>query len=833
MKKLLALAFVLALTSAALAASHQDTITIDGRITAEPCNDCTDAPPTLIGNMAALFGPLFSGSSQMAPITGHAPVVTSNACSIALPVTNATNVNLVGGGTCNYTATCNSIPCNGGDAITSWAITAQSVSNSFSIVSANGILQGGSAAGSVTAGSYTVTVTATNSTGTSSGVVQTVTVVVAVPVVSALSCTIKTPITNNTNVTLQAGGNCQYTATNSPTSWAVTTDTCASCYQVTSAGILQGSTNAATVVNRTDTVTVTATNAGGTSAAVAQTVTAVSVPAITNQNFNVAFPVVAGNIGTMAASPAPATWTITAVSGGGTGATIGDFAITSPGGVLSATGPLTDITAPGTVGISLTATNATGTSPTGTATLSIGVNCPFGTALADGCTGAQAHGIIVDAHGADPGAVIDLNIFGGSGYTNGTYTWTSSGASCSPAATGTITVVGGKLGGATRGLPANFTISNHGAGCTANPTIAVPAGAGAGSGGSITPTVYTYTPHNASSKPATGIPNYNVAGVDYPIGYDRTLTLKAPTSGNLPSCATNPSGNAVTINSSNCTINGFNFNGIHLQVAGGLSNIVISNNLFTCIRGTTSTLDAINFGGTSVSAVIKYNDFNGGVVNATACVTGQQTAAVNGTFGTGTITIEYNYCYLQDAKCWNFEGGGTSGSPLAINILYNWDADMDWCQTSCQTPNPAHGEDTYNYAANGAVFATPTYKFNTAIIHFYYGSPNISTSPQALEADGYSFANPNVSYNMAMDRGTQPYGGTDGSTVQSNSAPMYCGHQEGGTITGTAVHLNNFVDASASYYPYNTTGGTCTTDYPNLKNYNLGTGAVCTSATSC
>lgn len=351
---------------------------------------------------AAMFGPLFSGSSQTAPPAGHAPVITSNACTIALPVANAANVNLVGGGSCAYTATCNGIPCNGGDAITSWAITAQSTANSFSITN-GGILQGGSAAGSVVTGSYTATVTATNSTGTSPGVVQTISAFQP-PVVASLSCAIKSPVTNNTNVVLQAGGNCQYTATcaggacsgaNAISAWSITSQTLTNGYQITSAGILQGGSNAASITNEIDTVTITATNAGGASPAVAQTVTAITVPAITNQNFSTVLPSSGGlpsgqTIGTMVATANPTSWAITAVTSAPPQAVIGDFAISSSGVITTTSSAPTDITTPQTVTITVTATNATGTSAPGTATVTVGsvASCPKGTAYADGCLGA-------------------------------------------------------------------------------------------------------------------------------------------------------------------------------------------------------------------------------------------------------------------------------------------------------------------------------------------------------------------------------------------------------------------------------------------------------------
>ena len=105
---------------------------------------------------------------------GVSPVVQSLTCTISSPVTNASNVvQTQGAGNCAYSATCSGGACIGGNAITSWSITSQSCSNCYSVTSA-GVLQGGSGAASVTTEQDTVTVTATNANGTSSGVTQTV-----------------------------------------------------------------------------------------------------------------------------------------------------------------------------------------------------------------------------------------------------------------------------------------------------------------------------------------------------------------------------------------------------------------------------------------------------------------------------------------------------------------------------------------------------------------------------------------------------------------------------------------------------------------------------------
>jgi hypothetical protein len=205
------------------------------------------------------------------------PVVVVNNCNITVPVTTGVNVGLVGGGTCSYTATCGGLACAGGNAVTSWAITAQSLANGFSITS-GGTLQGGSNASSViTASTYTVTVTATNPTGTSTPVIETIITPGAqsAPIVVAQTCSITIPVTNGSPVALQGGGNCIFTATcagvactggNAITGWGIVSQSCASCFSIDNSGDLLGGVNASNVADgNTYTITVTASNAVGNS----------------------------------------------------------------------------------------------------------------------------------------------------------------------------------------------------------------------------------------------------------------------------------------------------------------------------------------------------------------------------------------------------------------------------------------------------------------------------------------------------------------------------------------------------------------------------------------
>jgi hypothetical protein len=454
-----------------------------------------------------------------------------------------------------------------------------------------------------------------------------------------------------------------------------------------------------------------------------------------------------------------------------------------------------------------------------------GTSCAFTTTLPDGCAGAQTNGTLVDAHLADPKAVIDLNIDGGSGYTNGTYAWTSTGGGCTTAASGNITVAGGILGGATRGTPANFAISNHGVGCTSRPTIAVPAGAGAGTGGLITPTVYQLTPHNAATT-------WSVAGVDYPVGYDTTLTLKDPTvTANLPACASF-AGSAVTINASSCTLNGFDFglHHTHLVVAGGLTGVLITNNKFACLRGTTTDLELILINGGSTNTTIKYNTFDGGSTLGVACVTGGQNAAIGTVATGGTINVQYNYCFNEDSKCLESNQSAASPTSYTLNEQYNYWVDFGICGGGC-----SHGEAEYAFSsttqgANAVI--NWTMGFNVMLIHYYAG-PGNATSAASIEADGTTINNPDIENNYELARGTQLYTGSNNNNGQVASGAMFCGAQESGNYTGTTVQKNNILEYSGGFFPYNAGGTvkTCAVAFPALADFNAGTGNTCNTTT--
>jgi hypothetical protein len=435
--------------------------------------------------------------------------------------------------------------------------------------------------------------------------------------------------------------------------------------------------------------------------------------------------------------------------------------------------------------------------------------CPHSTdAIADGCATAQVHGTIVDPHLADAQAVIDLSITGGLGYTDGTFVWVSSAGVCARAATGTVTVVEGKLGGATRG--ALYSITDEGSGCTSRPTIAVPAGAGTGVGGSIVPTVYQLTPHNAAVVVGA---NWSVAGVDYPVGANTTLTFKDPMTGGLPTGCT-VRGSTVTCAGSGGVLDGWDFRNLRLVLDA--SEWTITNSKFRCAAGIPG-LDQIRVGAGVASATIRYNTFDGGASLGRGCVSGGLVANVRTVQTSGTLDFAYNLCLNADSKC--FSVGSAGSGSLIVNEKYNYYGEIGLCGGGC-----SHGEAEYSY---GSTFQTInwTLEYNVAINHYYSGPTNL-TSEIAQVGDDIHLVS-RTAHNYVLSQGTQAYIGNNNEAGQVSSAPIFCGHQIDplpGSLSGTM--RDSILDYSGAFFAYNPSGGTCQSDIAPAD-WNAGTGHAC------
>ncbi len=443
-------------------------------------------------------------------------------------------------------------------------------------------------------------------------------------------------------------------------------------------------------------------------------------------------------------------------------------------------------------------------------------HCPFGTALPDGCTGAQSSGLIPYPSLADVKKVTMVSLVGGRGYTDGFgYVWTSFGGGCRTNASGTVDVVGGEL--------INGLVTNEGSGCTSRPTISLPKGVGAGAGGRIVPTVYQLTPHNTS-------PTYNVPGVDYPVGYSTAIELKDPTSyGALPACAS-LSGAMVTINTNACTLDGYDFT-LHqnnLTVAPNLRGTFIANNKFAANSNNTNAILSIGSG--SCDVTIKYNQFDG----RAARISGsgfRLISNLNSRCYSGQITFEYNYCFDFDSKCLNFGGAhGDTPETLKITEQYNVYAEIGLCARNC-----SHGEAQYSYSGytSGTVHETLSpwiMKFNVALTHFANAGGS-ATSAVAIEADAVNITDADVEYNLVLNPGPWSATGSDNSANSpvTASAPIYCGQQENGS-NSRGIMAHNLIDYTGAYFPYNASGRTCAIAFPSISDLNAVTGGSCNMA---
>src|SRR5882724_3061524 len=130
-------------------------------------------------------------------------------------------------------------------------------------------------------------------------------------------------------------------------------------------------------------------------------------------------------------------------------------------------------------------------------------------------------------------------------------------------------------------------------------------------------------------------PTWNVAGVDYAVGYASGTTLKAPSTISMAGVTVDSANHIIKINGSNVTLSGYDFSlngGWQVSVNGG-SNVTIANNYFAV---GSNNLTPIYVGTGASNTTIQNNEISGAGHSA------QMLVAVN---GVGTTTIQYNYIH--------------------------------------------------------------------------------------------------------------------------------------------------------------------------------------------
>jgi hypothetical protein len=445
-----------------------------------------------------------------------------------------------------------------------------------------------------------------------------------------------------------------------------------------------------------------------------------------------------------------------------------------------------------------------GTSPSGGAAGSSGTDCPYGAALNDGCSSAPKGGL--DLPGLlNPQQVVMLNIVPGSGYPNGTYQWTTTGGG-GGGASGTVTVSAGELGNADN---QGYTIAHPGSGYTSRPSIVV-AGLTGGQGGSITPSVYQATPHNASTP-------WNVAGVDYHVGIPSGTTLRDPTSaGNLPAGASYAS-SVVTVSGCNVTLDGFDFTqhstSVVVKVTSSNCTTTIEDSLFWAAAPALQPIANLLNLGPGGSFVFQRNEYNGRAAIGNSQGSGYQ---VNDPIqGSGAITLEYNYFHNFDSKVIQVSGS-TPAAPFTER--YNLFADFGSCSASGSSAC-AHGEAEYTYGGGTVKF---TGQFNTYISHFHDGSGDL-TALQAVQADDVQIDGVTDDHNVVIAPGPQATCNANNQTGYVAAAAIYDGQQEGGSLSNVTF-ASNYIDDSGTYFPwYHATG----TGITHTGNVDMGTGGPC------
>ena len=277
--------------------------------------------------------------------------------------------------------------------------------------------------------------------------------------------------------------------------------------------------------------------------------------------------------------------------------------------------------------------------------------------------------------------------------------------------------------------------------------------------------------------------------------------MKNPkTDGALPGCA-RLRGSNITVTSSNCTINGFDFgdNVATLTIAPNLQNVIISNNYFD----DNNLSYAVKIDAGSCGITFDYNTFNGGAYIGTPEGT-TSVASLQSSCDNGYIIYRYNYCHNSYYKCINYGGRPRYSQNMTATERFNV-----FRNVSLGNDNYGHGEAEYQYSGTIKQILAITSEFN-----LYWDEWNVANAPMgvesqtaslaAAEADGVALSSPTIDHNLILGPGPWAVTGSDNSkhSVLTGSAAIYGGHQEGETVT-SGVMTNNYIDYSGKLLPYN------------------------------
>jgi hypothetical protein len=270
-------------------------------------------------------------------------------------------------------------------------------------------------------------------------------------------------------------------------------------------------------------------------------------------------------------------------------------------------------------------------------------------------------------------------------------------------------------------------------------------------------------------------PPWNVAGVDYPVGYDNGALRDPSVAGKLPTCATYAA-NVVTVNSAPCTLDHYDFslhNGICVHVSPAVNSpnpITFTNDKFafgsSCNPAGGSMLAVVNGAG-EVELTVRFCEFMGDNINfnnATAIMVHAGTS--------GNLTVEYSAFWHtpQHDIQYNTHTG-------TFTVRFNYVEDLG-------SPG-AHADWAVMISGSGAGIVTMDDQFNTLY------------APRTTVGGGYLCAL------LAQ------YGGSNASckndTIVSQGPTVVVSYLMGINCSGTTATCNNvtfkdnWLDGSGSY----------------------------------
>lgn len=290
---------------------------------------------------------------------------------------------------------------------------------------------------------------------------------------------------------------------------------------------------------------------------------------------------------------------------------------------------------------------------------------------------------------------------------------------------------------------------------------------------------------------------WNVAGVDYPVGYDTTLSLKDPSTTPPANCAYSATGGLgngprVVCNTANpVDVEGYDFslhNGISLVVLAAGTSVTVKNNKFSCgsaiCNGASGGL--INIGGT-VSVYIGNNLFEGGdEPTSTICgggrCTSDQVSGISINNSSGNRTVEYNaFLYF-------------TGRPIAASAIGNVTSIRRFNYVEGlqgQDAQSQHGEFIIETNPSVTSVAEEDDLYNT-IVNTKYNPANQGSALLYLSTGaGTSTNNGNLPVTFALWNviGNTLIGNYNGA----NLAPNGGAYQQAfnGTVSGTTLTVNS------------------------------------------